>query len=160
MTLSDDLVDALCGVTAADVTTIAQDVWGSFLAMDLVPHPLGDQAPPLTGRTVTGCVHVTGAWQGSVLLEYGSESAAAAAEAMFGAEPGGLSPEEVSDALGELTNMVGGNIKSLLPGPSTLSIPSVAEGVEYTVRVPGASRLITVPLSSPTGPLLVSIWKV
>lgn len=160
MTVHPDLVDALCGVTADDVTTIAQDVWGSFLAMDLEQHPLGPDAPRLAGRTMTGCVHVTGAWQGSVLLECGSDSARAAAEAMFGAEPGTLPPEEVSDALGELTNMVGGNVKSLLPGPSTLSIPSVAEGVEYTVRVPGATRLITVPLVSPTGLVLVSIWKV
>jgi len=160
MTISDPLTDALCGVTANDVTSIAQDVWGSFLSMDLEPHPLGEQAPALTGRTTTGCVHVTGAWQGSVLLETGSDSAQAAAEAMFGADPGGLSAEEVSDALGELTNMVGGNIKSLLPSPSTLSVPSVAEGVDYTVRVPGATRLITVPLVSPTGPVLVSIWKV
>ena len=35
--------------------------------------------------------------------------------------------------------MVGGNIKSLLPAPSTLSIPSVAEGGETSVRMPGAT---------------------
>ena len=160
MTISESFLDALCGVTSENVVSIAQDVWGSFLSMDLEANPLGDDAPPIEGRTMTGCVHVTGEWQGSIFLECGVDAAQGAAEAMFGADPGTLSPDEVSDALGELTNMVGGNIKSLLPGPSALSIPSVAEGLEYTVRVPGATRLTTIPLVSPAGPVAVSIWKV
>ena len=32
------------------------------------------------------------------------------------------------DAVGELANMVGGNIKALMPGSCQLSLPTVAEG--------------------------------
>ncbi len=142
------------------VASIAQDVWQSFLEMDLELHPLGSEAPDLEGRTVTGCVHVSGEWNGSVFVEVPAELAAAAAEAMFGAEPGTLPDDEVSDALGELTNMIGGNIKSLLPAPSKLSTPSVACGEGYTVRVPGAVLLDRVALVCAAGPLFISIWKV
>jgi chemotaxis protein CheX len=82
-----------------------------------------------------------------------------AAEAMFAAEAGSLSWDEVSDALGELTNMVGGNIKGLLPAPSTLSIPSVAGGESYTLRVPGAVLASRVLLTGPAGPVRISLWR-
>jgi chemotaxis protein CheX len=51
----------------------------------------------------------------------------------------------MQDAITELSNMVGGNIKALLPQPSRLSLPTVFEGQDYKLRVPGAvcvSRLI------------------
>jgi chemotaxis protein CheX len=147
-------------VSAADITSIAQDVWSSFLAMDLEPHPLGADAPDVDGPTMTGTVHVSGEWNGSVFLVVPRELGQASAEAMFAADPGSLSDDEVCDALGELTNMVGGNIKSLLPAPSKLSIPSVAGGASYTVRVPGAVLLERVALVCAAGPLLISVWKV
>jgi chemotaxis protein CheX len=147
-------------VTAEQITEIAQEVWESFLGLTLLPHPLGADAPAITGRHMTGCVAVSGEWNGSVFLACDGDLAAAAAEAMFAAEPGSLSSDEVSDALGELTNMIGGNIKSLLPAPSRLSVPSVAEGESYTVRVPGARLLEQVVLVCSAGPLHIALWKV
>ncbi len=55
-------------VTPEQITEIAQEVWESFLTMSLLPHPLGPDAPALQGQTVTGCVHVSGEWTGSVFL--------------------------------------------------------------------------------------------
>ena len=147
-------------VTSEQITEIVQEVWASFLSMSLLPHPLGADAPALEGQTVTGCVHVSGEWTGSVFLSCDVAVAAAAAEAMFAADPGSLSDEEVSDAVGELTNMVGGNIKSLLPAPSRLSVPTIAVGASGSVRVPGAVLLDRVALLSAPGPLHISIWKV
>lgn len=144
-------------VTAEQMTGIAQDVWGSFLDMQLEPGP---DAGPFAGRTLTGCVTVSGEWQGSVFLECPAAHAQAAAEAMFAADPGSLSDEEVGDALGELTNMVGGNVKSLLPAPSKLSIPSVATGESISVRVPGAVLVDRVVLVCAAGPVSISVWKV
>ncbi len=154
------VVDA--GTSAPDITpeqvrSIAQDVWQSLLSLGLAAD--GGAGGPLTGRTVTGCVHISGEWDGSVFLQVASDHARTAAEAMFAADPGSLSASEVSDALGELTNMVGGNIKALLPAPSTLSLPSVSEGESYTVWVPGAVLLFRVALRCGDDPVLVSVWK-
>jgi len=147
-------------VTAEQITEIAQEVWESFLGLTLLPHPLGSDAPTITGRHMTGCVAVSGEWNGSVFLACDGELAAAAAEAMFAADPGSLSADEVSDALGELTNMVGGNIKSLLPAPSRLSVPTTSVGQAGSVRIPGAVLLDRVVLLSAPGPVHISIWKV
>ena len=156
MTLIDPDLEA---VRVEHVVSIAQEVWQSFLSEELVEHPLGPDAPDLEGPTITGCVQVSGAWQGSVFLQVPAALGRGAAETMFMAEPGELSGEEVCDGLGELTNMVGGNVKSLLPAPSTLSLPSVAEGTDYTVRVPGSVRLHRVVLVSAAGPVHISVWK-
>ena len=56
--------------------------------------------------------------------------------------------------------MVGGNLKSLLPAPSSLSVPTVAVGESCSVRVPGAVLLDRVVLVSAPGPVHISIWKV
>ena len=153
-----DTVFEVVPVTDEHLVEIAREVWSSFLQLDL--EPVAFESAPLSGQRITGVVSVSGAWQGSVVLECAHDHAVAAAEAMFAAEPGTLSPDEVSDALGELTNMVGGNVKSLLPAPSTLSIPSVAEGDSFTVRVPGAVLLDRVALASAAGLLHISLWKV
>ena len=39
--------------------------------------------------------------------------------------------------IGELANMAGGNVKALLEGDSTLSLPTVVRGVDFNVVVPG-----------------------
>ena len=148
-------------VTGEQVAEITRDVWGSFLSMDL-EHVAADSSvatDPLSGPTMTGCVHLSGAWGGSVLVETTADHAQQAAEAMFAADPGSLSAEEVSDALGELTNMVGGNVKGLLPAPSSLSLPSVAGGESYTMRVPGAVLVVRVHLIGPAGPVRITVWR-
>ena len=146
-------------VTGEQIAEITRDVWSSFLGMELV---VADTDPHATieGATATGCVHISGEWNGTVLVQCAAGHAAAAAEAMFMADPGSLSTDEVSDALGELTNMVGGNVKSLVPEPSKLSIPSVAHGESYSLRVPGAVLQDAVTLVGPAGPVHISVWKV
>ena len=57
---------------------------------------------------------------------------------MFGCEPDDLGDEEVLDALGEVANMVGGNVKGMIDADCKLSLPTVAEGSNFRVAVPGS----------------------
>jgi chemotaxis protein CheX len=59
------------------------------------------------------------------------------AAAMFGIEADDLGDEELVDALGEVTNMIGGNVKALVGG-NVLSLPSVTRGRDFLVAVPGS----------------------
>ncbi len=144
-------------VTVEEVVDITREVWSSFLGLDLEPLYLDDL--PTTGASMSGVVGISGAWNGSVAVECGVEHAQAAAEAMFAAEAGSLAPEEVADAWGELTNMVGGNIKSLFPAPSALSVPTVSAGEAYRVLVPGAAVLQRVQLAGPDALVRVTVWQ-
>ena len=114
-------------VTAEQITAIAQEVWESLLGLSLLPHPLGADAPALQGESMTGCVHVSGEWNGSVFLQCGVEVAAVLAEAMFADDPGTLSDDEVGDALAtriaELAAAVGAprRLRDVGVSPSDLS---------------------------------------
>ena len=112
-----------------DIAAIVGDVWTSFLgdAPEMVPVPA---AADLTGR-YTATVSITGGWQGHVVISVTPSCAALIAAAFLELEdPADASDGDVTDSLGELINMVGGNVKSLAPGPSALSLPIVVRGGE------------------------------
>jgi chemotaxis protein CheX len=147
--------------SADDLEVIAREVWTSFLDGD----PAGLLAARggtvgigggLESERVTGCVHLSGAYTGSIMLECSGPAARDAAAALFSMQPADVTPEEVVDAIGELANMVGGNVKSMLPGPSALSLPAVVHG---PFAVPGAEVVRAVQLSWRDEPLVVSLWQ-
>ncbi len=157
--MTTDVTDEAGVVSDDDILEVFRDVWSSFVGFDLEPLDLSMDVPVITDK-LTGCVQVTGAWQGSVLISASQEAGRSAAAAMFQMELDELSLEEVTDAFGELTNMVGGNLKSLVPQPSSLSTPSVAVGGDYEIRVPGAVRLNHLGLMWEGHIVTVSVWRV
>ncbi len=61
------------------------------------------------------------------------------------------------EAVGELINVVGGNIKGLVPGPSMLSLPSVSE--EGQRALPQHLELAQeVRFSWMAEPVVVTVW--
>jgi chemotaxis protein CheX len=144
-------------MTDEEILGITRDVWESFTGRRI--ELAGDQARPDGGDVTVGCVTVTGAWQGNVRLACPAQLAQMAASAMFDLPAAQLDDEQVADALGELTNMIGGNIKSLIPGPSRLSMPTVTVGASSTVPMPRAALLSTVSLACEGLPLTVSVWR-
>lgn len=106
-----------------ELRQFSQMVWQSILGLDIKPS----DRPFNAGEDQTeGCVQITGAWRGMVTLSCPGELARKAAQIMFHLEPGEVSAEEVQDAIGELANMIGGNLKALMPPPCELSLPIVA----------------------------------
>jgi chemotaxis protein CheX len=106
-----------------------EELWTTVLGMGI--EPLAD--PPRLPKLglLTGCVQITGAWEGAVALNCGPRVAREAAAIMFGIPPGEANSGHIQDALGELTNILGGQLKGLLPGPSRLSLPAVVDGLEF-----------------------------
>lgn len=145
-------------ISTADLTEITRDVWQTFVGEPL--HEVDDTGLAVAADTMTGCVQLAGGWDGTVLVELGADHARTAAEAMFAAPAGSLGEDDVCDALGELTNMIAGNVKGAVGAPARLSMPSVARGSSYTVRVVGAVRREHVLLQGAHGVLRVSVCRV
>jgi chemotaxis protein CheX len=120
-----------------DVIALVSDIWSAMTGIEVASAAPAE----IDGTSLTGFVHINGGWQGTVTLRCPAPLAAEAAAAMFGMDLDELGDEEIGDALGELTNMTGGGIKAMLPGPSQLSLPAVVAGGEYSVAVPGAAQL-------------------
>lgn len=97
-----------------------------------LPEPLA-----VAGQTgyLTACVQIAGTWQGAVTIACSDAFARQTASAMFALAPESVTVADARDALGELTNILGGNLKSILPGPSFLSLPIVADGSNHALRV-------------------------
>ena len=153
MTLSAD--NDMDVVAFNDIVVIAQDIWASFLDLPLEPVP-ADTVDISAMPMVSGVVTVHEAWSGAVQLECSADFAAMAAQRMFAA--GGVSRVELDDALGELTNMIGGNIKSLLPAPSHLSLPHVTHSIGLA-SVPGFTPLSRVAFLAAAEPIFITIWR-
>lgn len=126
-----------------EIRRITEDVFGMILGLAAVPAPATVKGP-IDGRTYSAAVQISGAWEGVVHLLCPASLAARATSIMFGLEASETtSLEQTQDAVGEITNMLGGNFKGLLPGPCRLSLPTVVEGDDYLLRIPNRTTVTT-----------------
>jgi chemotaxis protein CheX len=83
---------------------------------------------------LTATVHLSGVWSGAVLLECDRRQACRFAGHFLSMNPPDNVDDVVRDVLGELVNMIGGNMKSVLSRGIGLSMPSVVDGSHDSVR--------------------------
>ena len=91
---------------------IANEVWRAYLDTDGT-HPLV-RVDESGAVSVTASISVTGAWDGHVVIGCSQRAAVALAAAMLDLPPSEVTESDVLDAAGELVNVVGGNVKSLV----------------------------------------------
>src|SRR5579871_3440979 len=125
-------------VDDASIVAVATDVWATMLERDLVAVP-SDAVAFTAGETLDGIVSITGAWHGAVVVRISRRLAADVARTLLSLGDEEPTSTDLQDAVGELTNTTGGNIKGLMDGFCHLSLPTVVEGVDYRLRVPSAS---------------------
>lgn len=141
-----------------EICQVTESIWGSVLGVEVRRRALAE-IPAKQEHTLAGCVQLTGAWEGAVALHCAIGLARQVAALMFSMDPGSASIEEVQDALGELVNMTGGNIKALLAEPCYLSLPTVVEGNNYTLRIPGSVLVSQVAFECQGQPFLVTLLE-
>jgi len=117
-------------VKDSEIAQIVAAIWQSVLGIECVPTT---DLPGASGSTMLGCVHITGSWQGAVVLGCPRAFASRAATIMFN-----TSQEDCN-----VTDMIGGNLKGLFSYDHAcqLSLPSVVTGTDYTTRIPGSQPL-------------------
>ena len=117
--VAGDLIDE------ATVEAIVQEAWIALVGEEEILLPVPGQLPP---AAVSSWVDIVGPWTGSVVLTTGRDTAEELCRALLGpATPPVVEEEDVADAFGEIANVVGGNVKAAMPGPSGLSLPQVGE---------------------------------
>jgi len=118
-----------------DIHQLADRIWDSMFGAGL--ELLESEAKSEDPRFLTGCVQLTGAWEGAAVVRCSYKLASHLASTMFGVEE--LADDEVSDTVGELANLTAGAVQALMPSPSELSPPSVVEGKDYKLILPRCS---------------------
>lgn len=131
LTFFDTTPDEADAPTADDVQALTEDVWLALVGEDevLLPRLVPPGAPFDATGVWSAAVTVSGGWRGVVTVELDEVVAQRLSARMLALpEDEAVADGDVADAVGELVNMVGGNVKSLMPGPSVLSLPAVAAG--------------------------------
>jgi chemotaxis protein CheX len=107
------------------VLTVVDQVWDTLLQAPALPW-LGDE--PTDPDGLHAQVALTGDWNGLVRLTCDAATAERIAGRMLRLTDGEeLLPEDVHDAVGEVVNVVGGNVKGALGGDTSLGLPRVEE---------------------------------
>ena len=140
-----------------DVARIVEDVFRTMLNLEVCKcNGTGSAAP----GSLTSAVQFVGEWKGAVLLQCSPPQALAFTRCLMpGLKPSHID-EDVRDSLGELANMVGGNLKSVLPPGVALSMPSVVDGSDYALRICGGNAANTVSFASGLGEFWVTLVQV
>jgi chemotaxis protein CheX len=127
--------EATAEVQQSELAQIVESVFETMMSLEVTP----DETPWLADASrMTSAVHLTGDWNGTVVFECDRRQACKFAGRFLSMDPPAAVDDDVRDVLGELANMIGGNVKGALEGDIRLSMPSVVDGGDYSVRICGA----------------------
>jgi chemotaxis protein CheX len=135
------------------ISQITEAVFSTMLELDIRPI---DPGPESERYELTAAVYYVGAWQGALLLECSIEQAMEWGSRLMGL-PSPIAVEDARDSLGELCNVLAGNLKPLLSPGVGLPTPSVVKGADYTLRVCGDTPCERLHFADPAGAFRVSL---
>ena len=141
-----------------EIIEITETTWQAMLGLDIHSKP-GEAIPQEAEGLLTGRVEIHGAWDGVVLLHGSIDMARSAASIFFSLEASVVTEEDQIDAMYELSNIIAGNIKSLLPEPCQLSLPTVLKPECEKMAEDGATRLSAFTFDCQGQSVLVTVWK-
>ena len=130
-------------VGEAELASIVEAIWTCTLGTADAPT----QSPEVAaaGPWLRAGVGITGGWDGVVTVECSRSAAVTATSYMLALDAALVAEADVCDALGELANVVGGGVKSLLPARNRLTLPVVAAVAPGVAASGGGPRRGDVP---------------
>ena len=137
-----------------DLETVIASVFVTMMGLDVRPSP--ELCPGADGM-LTAAVYLTGEWVGAACVHVGPEQACAFAGHFLGMPSPEAVSDDVRDVMGELANMIAGNLKCTLAPGIRVSVPSVTDGAEYSLRVCRAREVIRAGFDTDAGPCWISL---
>ncbi len=130
---------------AGDIEEITATIWEALFEPGL-PLTLG--GVPEAAGGATSIVVIDGERQAAVVTMFPVNLAARLTAGMLGS-PATPTADEIADAVGELCNMIAGNIKGAIAGPSTLRPPHGGMTLTATpsAQLPGSREVAVVPFT-------------
>ena len=125
-------------LTEVSVEMVAEIVKSVFLTMMDLEVVQSEVPSTPTGERLTSFVQLTGEWNGAVMFECTRHQACQFAGRILGMDAPEAVDDDVRDMLGELANMIGGNMKCGMTAGVRLSMPTVLDGSDYDLRVCGS----------------------
>ena len=147
------MADLEYGPDSSMLVEIVGDVFTGLFGERYAPPYL---AAPVDTLDVSASVSVSGGWFGDVVICCSPALALSAAAELFAMAPEEVAEAEIRDVVGEFANVIGGNVKSVMPGPSVLSLPRTS--LEGIAERSGDVEALRIDMTWQGEPLCVSIW--
>ena len=148
------MLDTVTRVHRKDLETVVASVFATMMGLEVWPS---DAPCPSSGGMLTAAVYLTGEWSGAAYVHAEPEQACGFAGRFLGMPTPDKVDDDVRDVMGEIANMVAGNLKCALSPGIRVSIPSVTDGADYSLRVCGAHVVCRTGFHTDAGPLWVSL---
>jgi Chemotaxis phosphatase CheX len=131
--------------------SVAQQAFSVLAEIEVFPSPAVAELTPM-GPDIRGIICYAGESQGRIRIECSPSIAFAFTERMTGAELPTAFNEDVRDAIGELINTIGGNLKGLLPAGTRINTPFVFAQPADKTQGPPEPLLSRLTFDSQFGP--------
>jgi chemotaxis protein CheX len=128
-----------------ELVYIMERIWQTTVGGSIQHTDCGDEAL-VAADSLTASIYFRGSFTGLLAATCRESLARQIAAHMLQTPLDSNSVEDVRDAIGEVVNILGGNVKALLPAPCQLSLPAVLEGdmAELLLLGPASETLDTV----------------
>ncbi len=132
----------------AETISIVTQIFSTMLATEV--RALETEWPSNEPH-LTAVVFYAGDWRGALSISCTRPQACYFVGKLMCSDAAPQVNDEVRDGLGELANMIGGNLQPMLPPGTNLSIPTVVEGHDFRLWFCGGDPVHWVTFDSPAG---------
>jgi hypothetical protein len=135
--------------------------WEPMLSMHVEPisPSLDAEARCIGTEHILGSCDLSGVWSGRIEVRLTRGLAILATAAMLMQPPDSVLLSDIMDAAREIANMIAGTIKSVLPRPCSMTVPSAGiEPADFCI-LPRTGDSVTVFFHHAAGELMVRVWE-
>ncbi|RPH41520.1 MAG: chemotaxis protein CheX [Desulfobulbaceae bacterium] len=114
-----------------------QEIFSSMVMMEVTALDESVTEGSVHTQSITGLIGLAGTYKGVLAIHMPNEVAMAVTSSFLGMDVEEINAD-VEDAIGELANMLGGNVKTILSESGrdiNLSLPSTISGKEYNFQL-------------------------
>ena len=148
------MMDTATRVHPDDLQSVVGSVFTTMMGLDVWRR---DEPCPASAGMLTAAVYLTGEWTGAACVHVEPVQACGFTGHFLGMPTPESISDDVRDVMGEIANMIAGNLKCTLAPGIRVSIPSVTDGPGYSLRVCGAHVVCRMGFDTTSGPFWISL---
>ena len=134
-----------------------QHCYKTMMNIDIHPEAPSLKRHPYPMYDISGVIGLSGHAQGAISLSYPQDVAEQTIKKLLG-NPETLSEEDMSDGIGEIANIVAGNVKKhLTKFDLSISLPNVIIGKNHSLAGQSGSPTIVVPFTCELGNFIMEV---
>jgi len=138
---------------ARQIVDATAEIFSSMVMMEVASDAVILSELGSLQASITGMVGLAGTHKGVLAIHIPNQLALAITSSFLGMEVESVN-EDVQDAVGELANMLGGNVKAVLSERGrdiSLSLPSTISGEQYFFQALNDVDTLILPFTAPGG---------